>query len=595
MGAPIAQSQDWSLLVQYQNTTRDDYFLTATSQGTQAARASDYHYRSIEGALFTTPQPGTVPLKLFWHAGRADNFTTATAAGEQSALAAGYQFAWIEGYVFASAQLGTVPLKLFWHASRGDNFTTATAAGEQSALAAGYQFARIEGYVVPIAELALYWHSERGDNFTTATVTGEQSAQMAGYTFTRIEGDVFSTPQPGTAPLKLFWHAGRADNFTTATAVGEQSALAAGYVLVRTEGYVFTAAQPGTVPLKLFWHAGRGDNFTTATAAGEQSALAAGYVLVRVEGFVFPDPAFLADELWDTFVYEANFPHNRNNCWSLEAQGIAHDEDHWYVADRYHLRRYHRSQSLSECQVTHTFSIVEYSPWFPSLPTFPHNGCNHIGDIVYYQGLVYAPLEGCNGTPLNGQNQIFVLDPTLQLVKTGVLGQQTHASWVAINPADGFLYSSDYQTNQLKVYSRSFGNGAKLTPVRTVQLPLWLDQIQGGEFSASGHLYLTVGFEDDPAKAGIYVFQIVSDTAIFRRHIHPNGYQPGGDLGDLNPGDDHYEEIEGITIWDVDGLNIPGADGQPMRGQIHWILLDNDYWGDEVYLKHISVDNPDAL
>jgi hypothetical protein len=50
--------------------------------------------------VLSTQEPGTVPLKLFWHAGRGDNFTTATAVGEQHALSGGYKFARIEGYVY---------------------------------------------------------------------------------------------------------------------------------------------------------------------------------------------------------------------------------------------------------------------------------------------------------------------------------------------------------------------------------------------------------------------------------------------------------------------------------------------------------------
>ena len=78
---------------------------------------------------------------------RADNFTTATPDGEAAARAAAYTFARIEGYVFPTEQPDTVPLKLFWSEARGDNFTTATADGEASALAAGYVFVRVEGYV----------------------------------------------------------------------------------------------------------------------------------------------------------------------------------------------------------------------------------------------------------------------------------------------------------------------------------------------------------------------------------------------------------------------------------------------------------------
>ncbi len=79
----------------------------------------------------------------------SDDLTAATPAGEREALAAGYEFVRVEGYIYPNRQPGTVPLKLFWHIGRNDNLTTATAEGEREALAAGYQFIRIEGYVFP--------------------------------------------------------------------------------------------------------------------------------------------------------------------------------------------------------------------------------------------------------------------------------------------------------------------------------------------------------------------------------------------------------------------------------------------------------------
>jgi hypothetical protein len=134
-------------------------------------------------------------LKLYWSPDRADNFATATAQGERDALDANYSLIRVEGYVFPSSQPGTVPLKLYWNPDRGDNFTTATAQGERDALNAGYRFIREEGYVYPNQQpntvpLKLYWNDVRGDNFSTATLQGEQDALAAGYNFIRVEGYV---------------------------------------------------------------------------------------------------------------------------------------------------------------------------------------------------------------------------------------------------------------------------------------------------------------------------------------------------------------------------------------------------------------------
>ena len=196
----------------------------------------------------------------------------------------------IEGYVFSSQLPGTVPLKLYWSSERSDNFITATEKGEQDAIAAGYQFARVEGYVYPQEnDLRLFWSNLREDNFTTATKQGESDAFAAKYNFVRNEGLVFSVQAAETVPLKLYWNAQRGDNFSTSTAEGENTAISEGYRFARIDGYVFTNQQPGAMPLKLFWHPGRQDYFTTATVIGENSAIAAGYEFRRIEGYVFPN------------------------------------------------------------------------------------------------------------------------------------------------------------------------------------------------------------------------------------------------------------------------------------------------------------------
>lgn len=47
-----------------------------------------------------------------------------------------------------------------------------------------------------------------------------------------------------------------------------------------------------------------------------------------------------------------------------------------------------------------------------------------------------------------------------------------------------------------------------------------------------------------------------------------------------------HEEVEGLTIWDVDGKGMPGING----GQIHCVVLDNDANQDDVTLRHYAVN-----
>ena len=73
----------------------------------------------------------------------------ATAEGERAATDKGYKFIRIEGYLYPTQQPGTVPLKLYFSDATLDNFTTATEEGERVARDNGYRFVRVEGYLFP--------------------------------------------------------------------------------------------------------------------------------------------------------------------------------------------------------------------------------------------------------------------------------------------------------------------------------------------------------------------------------------------------------------------------------------------------------------
>lgn len=118
-----------------------------------------------------------------------------------------------------------------------------------------------------------------------------------------------------------------------------------------------------------------------------------------------------------------------------------------------------------------------------------------------------------------------------------------------------------------------------------------LDNMQGGEFSESGHLFYVIsGYYDTYYDYdGISVFDMQTGRMIAHslNGIEPFNYE-------FTPG---YtaEEPEGLTIWDLDDRSPEETGG--VRGQLHVIMLDNGIsWAveDDVYLKHytntISVD-----
>ena len=263
--------------------------------------------------------------------------------------------------------------------------------------------------------------------------------------------------------------------------------------------------------------------------------------------------------VWSSARYRSNYPHDRENTWSNEAQGVTHDANNWYITNKWHIHKYPVGRSVSSNSYSRRNNL-------------PH-GCKHFGDPTFYGGDMCAPLEGGP----NPDDRIYVYDTNLNIRRFGRLNHQSHAPWVAINPVNGLMYSSDFRTNTLRVYNRNFANGSWLTPKYSITLDRHLNGIQGGVFSQNGYLYLTTS----GGQAGIHVFDIRGSRARRVRFIGPNGYKPGFP---------NYEEVEGITLWDLDNGRAPG-----ISGQIHWILLDNDSGQDDIYFKHIRVSPASRL
>lgn len=128
---------------------RTDYFTTGTAGGQSAAGDWDCTFKRTEGYVFTTEQPGTVPLELYWSDDRTDNATIASEETKAELLASGYRKTASEGYIYSTEQPGTVPLKLFFNKDMNEYYSTTPQTGEKAAVDEGFVFVRIEGYIMP--------------------------------------------------------------------------------------------------------------------------------------------------------------------------------------------------------------------------------------------------------------------------------------------------------------------------------------------------------------------------------------------------------------------------------------------------------------
>ena len=269
---------------------------------------------------------------------------------------------------------------------------------------------------------------------------------------------------------------------------------------------------------------------------------------------------------------KADFPSDRSFSWSEEVQGITHDEHNWYISQQNALWRI-----PAELNLNLSFSGAEKSLGIDRIQIpapLLAQGYYHMGDIDYYQGYIYVPVEG-----RHRPYKLLKVDAVTMQVK-GVANfweQQKHAPYVAINPETGILYTSEFTPNKkVGLYGYRMiddENGFRI--VRETRLVLKnkkgdqlvkVNRIQGGEFDLATRTLFLVSDEVD---GGIMAFDM--DTGNFK-YCHYVNYRPGFP---------NYEELEGITIWRKDEHHSEGVEGA-----IHVLMLDNDLNGDEVYLKH---------
>lgn len=260
------------------------------------------------------------------------------------------------------------------------------------------------------------------------------------------------------------------------------------------------------------------------------------------------------------FVKSSEYPFKSSPGYTHKLQGVAHDSSHWYMTNRAMLRKIPVQRDLgapgaSSISVGIPRQLAAY---------------NHMGDLDYYDGRLYVPLEG--SAPAIG-----VFDTDLNYVTHALLPNAADAPWCAINPVDGHLYTSSFHESVVRKYRMLWiGNTLTLVQVASITLrdsagrPLTtLDRIQGGVFSVAGHLYLV----SDVAGQGIKGFDL--ETGRQQANIPVRFERP-------------HEELEGIDIWDLDGGLIPG-----INGQIHLQMVDHHWWSDDdFYFEHYQVTEP---
>ncbi len=268
------------------------------------------------------------------------------------------------------------------------------------------------------------------------------------------------------------------------------------------------------------------------------------------------------------FTQLTDFPFDRSMEFSNGLQGVANDGAHWYITSAHRTL----SNQLSRIAKVHVSSSLNNQPSYREGDYSP--GHKHFGDPVHHNGTVYVPLEVGDGNASEhalGRYTAATMTPLAKLPLSADSPQRTtEFPWIAHNPKNGKFYSSAY-TGATGLYEYTL-TATNLDYERFIPFGATIQGIQGGEFSPNGRLYLVAN-----TKSGIGGLVTV-DMGDPNRAVIINSVQPTWDPDD--------EELEGLTVWDLDNGQAPGV-----AGQIHVIMiqpenLSNDDW----YFKHFRAD-----
>jgi hypothetical protein len=253
------------------------------------------------------------------------------------------------------------------------------------------------------------------------------------------------------------------------------------------------------------------------------------------------------------------------------AQGIAHDDRHWYLVSTHRIWKVPIEQSLANAPVQ---SIVPFDGRYL-----------HLGDADYFDGALFVPLEWDRR---GGPQAIGALRADLTPIGVQPLGGARFAPWCAINPRTRRLYTSNFDADRIQIFrieltaerfALAFERDLVLKePVtadaRQVKPFGVVPSIQGGVISEAGRLYLA----SNHPTTGILIFDAESGLWLGRTPVRFRPYW----------GPFTYQEIEGIDLFDAEGARVPHV-----QGHLH-VLLHDELPKRSYGLLHWRLEAPDT-
>jgi Ca2+-binding RTX toxin-like protein len=226
----------------------------------------------------------------------------------------------------------------------------------------------------------------------------------------------------------------------------------------------------------------------------------------------------------DLLHYDANISGYRHN------QGIAWNADagEWISSWNYGLSR--ETEDFKFLQTTGSFDFATRITTSGIPKELADKGFDHIGDIDYYNGVIYASLDSKEHGYTDGQVALFNASDLSYIGVYAMVGAPSNphndvASWVAVDGANGLGYGKEWQTgNTINVYNLddwSFKG--------TLEMDMSLHSIQGAKLF-NGKIYMSAN--DD--------LNSIYSVELSTGHVEK--------LFDLPPTENASYETEGIAL-----------------------------------------------
>jgi hypothetical protein len=227
---------------------------------------------------------------------------------------------------------------------------------------------------------------------------------------------------------------------------------------------------------------------------------------------------------------------------------------------------------------------------------FKFHGGNHWGDLDIHDGIVYVAVENENRVVEVDPDSLSViasnpLEPPRELRQDDPSKNYPHGDgdfpWCAINQWNGYLYTSNFG-DVTAIYAYDPDDDYRRVPEATISLHSFpgdsFKGIQGGSFSANGHLYLSSFTSTHKTDPGPHSWEQTADESdwLFAFDALGGSYM-GRQRLKAAAGKKTGLETEGMTVQ-------PGLTYEDNgTASVHTVILDRNIGRNSIQLKAFSL------